>query len=69
MEVRTKWLWTLTAANIVTAILFCLAIFGVLLALAVIAPTITGWPVFTLLAVGILLSLLGLRHAPNTPSQ
>jgi hypothetical protein len=46
MDVRTKALWTLTAANMVTAILFYLAIFGVMLALAVIAPTITGWPFF-----------------------
>jgi hypothetical protein len=69
VDVRTKWLWTLSAANIVTAILFCLAIFGVALALAVIAPTISGWPVFTLSVVGIVLSVLGLRHASNTRSS
>ena len=42
MDVRTKWLWTLTAANIVTAILFCLAILGVLLALA--GQCLRCWP-------------------------
>jgi hypothetical protein len=42
MEARTKWLWTLTAANTVTAVLFFLAISRVMLALAVLAPKITG---------------------------
>jgi hypothetical protein len=66
MAARSKWLWALTAASTITAVLFFLAIFRVILALAVLAPTITGWPVFVLLAVGVALSLLGLRCASNS---
>ena len=68
MDVRTKRLWTLTAANLATAILFFLAITGVVLALGVIAPEITVWPVFVLLAVGLVLSFFGLRHALSAGS-
>ena len=68
MDVRTKWLWTITLANVATAILLILAIYGVTLALAVIAPEISSWPLFVSLAIGVALSVVGLKLAAKVTS-
>ncbi|HTD25053.1 MAG TPA: hypothetical protein VK738_20550 [Terriglobales bacterium] len=53
METRTKALWIVTTANAIVAILLILVIYATMLALAVLAPEISGWPLFILLAVGL----------------
>ncbi len=69
MDVRTKWLWIITLANVAAAILRILAIFGVMLALAVIAPEISSWPLFLSLAIGVVLSVVGLKLAAKVTSS
>ena len=70
MEARSKWLWIVTLANVAVALLLLLSLYGIMLALAVLAPQISGWPLYILLLLGLALSVLGLRFtkgvAPHT---
>ena len=45
------------------AFLLLLGLYGIVLALAVLAPEISGWPLYILLPLGLALSFLGLRFA------
>jgi hypothetical protein len=69
MDARSKWLWTVTLANIVVASLLLLVIYAMMVALAVLAPEITGWPLFILLLISLALSITGLRFAKGVVSR
>jgi predicted Kef-type K+ transport protein len=60
MEAQSKRLWIVTLANIAVAGLLLLVIYGIMLALAVLAPEISEWPLYVLVAIGIALSITGL---------
>jgi hypothetical protein len=63
MKAHPVWLWVVTAANAAVLGLLILAIYGILLALSVLAPYIYTWPLFALLTAGIILSVVGLRSS------
>ena len=68
MEPRSIWLWGVTVANAAVACFLLLALYGIMLALSVIAPEISGWPLFIALPVGVVLSIIGLRFARGVAS-
>jgi uncharacterized protein DUF6843 len=69
METRSKWLWTVTVANVAVACLLLLVIYSMMLALAVLAPEISGWPLYVLLPIGLALSIAGLRFTKGVISR
>jgi hypothetical protein len=69
MEAQSKWLWAVTLANTAVASLLLLVIYGMMLGLAVLAPEISGWPLYILLPIGLVLSLTGLRFTKGNPSR
>jgi hypothetical protein len=69
METRSRWLWTVTVANVAAAGLLLLVIYSMMLALAVLAPEISGWPLYVLLPIGLALSLTGLRFTKGVVSS
>lgn len=69
MEKRLKWLWGVTLANVAVAFLLILALYGIMLALAVLAPEISGWPLYVILPMGIALSIIGLRFTRGAASR
>jgi hypothetical protein len=69
MEARSKRLWVVTLANVAVAFLLFLGLYGIMLALAVLAPEISGWPLFILLPLGLALSVLGLRFTKDVASR
>jgi hypothetical protein len=69
MESRSKWLWTVTVANIAVASGVVVVIYGIMLALAVLAPEISSWPLYILLIVGLTLSVTGLRLTKGVVSH
>lgn len=69
MEAQSKWLWPVTIANAAVASLLILVVYGIMLALAVIAPEISGWPLVILLPIGFVLSVMGLRFAKTAASR
>jgi hypothetical protein len=69
MEAQSKWLWPVTIANAVVASLLILGVYGTMLALAVIAPEISAWPLFILLPISFVLSVMGLRFAKTGASR
>jgi hypothetical protein len=69
MEAQSKWLWTTTIASAVVASLLIVVAYSIMLALAVIAPEISGWPLFVLLPISLVLSVTGLRFAKTALSS
>lgn len=69
MEPRSRWLWVVTVANAAVACFLLLALYAIMLALSVIAPEISGWPLFIALPVGVVLSIIGLRFARGVASR
>jgi hypothetical protein len=69
MEAQSKWLWPVTIANAVVASLLILVVYSIMLALAVIAPVISGWPLVILLPISFVLSVIGLRFAKTAASR
>jgi hypothetical protein len=69
MEARSKWLWAVTVANITVAALLLLIISSIMLALAVLAPEISGWPLYVLSPIGLALSIAGLRFRKGVVSR
>lgn len=63
------WLWTVTVANIAVTSGLVVVIYSIMLALAVLAPEISGWPLYTLLIVGLALSVTGLRFTKGVVSR
>jgi hypothetical protein len=69
MEPRSRRLWGVTVANAAVACFLLLALYGIMLALSVIAPEISGWPLFIALPVGVVLSIIGLRFGREVASR
>ncbi len=69
MEAQSKWLWTITIPSAVVASLLMVVVHSIMLALAVIAPEISGWPLFILLPISLVLSVTGLRFAKTSVSS
>jgi hypothetical protein len=69
MEAQSTWLWILTATNIVVVILLLIVIYGIMLALAVLAPEISESPLYFLLTIGLVLSLTGLIFSKGVVSH
>jgi len=68
MDLRSRWLWGVTAANAAVACFLILELYWIMLALSVIAQ-ISGWPLFTALPVGLVLSVIGLRCTRGVASR
>ena len=69
METQSKRLWCVTVANIVVAGLSLAFVYLTMLALAVLAPQISTWPLSILLFLGIALSITGLKFAKAVVSR
>ena len=69
MPGRVRWLQIITFANVAVAALVILVLYGTMLAFAVIAPEISTWQLLTLLAIGVLISVIGLRLTINLGSH
>jgi hypothetical protein len=69
MQGRVRWLRIVTLANVVVAFLVILVLYGTMLALSVLAPEISSWRLFTLLAIGVPISVVGLRLTTNLGSR
>jgi uncharacterized protein DUF6843 len=65
----TKKFWIVTVANLLVAGLLAWVLYAMMLALAVIAPWISGWPLFTVVLTGLVLSLLALRFTRTLASR
>jgi hypothetical protein len=69
MEIRSKRLWIVTLANIAVTSLLFFIIYSMTLALAALAPVISGWPLFILLPIGFVLSIAGLKFTKGVASR
>ena len=69
MRGRVSWLRIITFANVVVAALVILVLYGTMLALSVLAPEISSWQLLTLLAIGVPISVVGLRLTTNLDSR
>lgn len=69
MHGRVRWQRITTLANLVVAALVILVLYGTLLALSVLAPEISSWPLLTLLAIGVPISIVGLWLSKNLGSR
>ena len=56
-----KKFWIIIVANLLVAGFLVIVLYGMMLALAVIAPEISSWPLFTVVFTGLVLSVVGLR--------
>src|SRR6185437_5380536 len=59
--------WIVTVANLLVAGLLALVFYAMMLALAVIAPEISTWPLFTVVLIGLVLSFVALRITKPLP--
>lgn len=64
-----KKFWIVTAANLLVAGLLALVLYAMMLALAVIAPEISSWPLLTVVLTGLVLSVVGLRFTRPLASR
>ena len=69
MEAHAKRLWIVTVANVSVVVLLLLVLYAIELLLAVLAPEISGWPLYILVPSGIVLSLVGLRFGQRVASR
>jgi hypothetical protein len=69
MEARSKRLWIVTLANILVACLLLLVLFSIMLAFAVLAPEVSGWPLYILVPVGLVLSVIALMFTKGIASR
>ena len=69
MEARSKWLWITTLANIAVVSLLLVVIYNMMVALAVLAPEILGWPLCILLSLGLTLSVVALWSMKGVVSR
>jgi hypothetical protein len=61
VETQSKRLWYVTVANIVLASMSLAFVYGTALALAVLAPQVSTWPLPVFLLLGVALSVIGLK--------
>ena len=66
---RSKRLWIVTFANVAVAFLLLLVLYAIRLALAALAPEISGWPLYILLPLGLALSVVGLMLTKGVASR
>ena len=59
----------MTLANVAVAFLLLLVLYAIRLALAVLAPEISGWPLYILLPLGLALSVVGLMLRKGVSSH
>ncbi|HEX8814115.1 MAG TPA: hypothetical protein VF753_01315 [Terriglobales bacterium] len=64
-----KKFWIATVANVLAAGLLGLVLYAMMLALAVIAPEISSWPLFTVVLTGLVLSIVALRFTRPLASR
>lgn len=69
MEVRAKWLWIVTLANVAVASFLVLVVYAMMLALAALSPYVSGWPLVALLPIGLGLSVVGLKLSVRVVSS
>ncbi len=69
MDARSKRLWIVTLANSLVACLLLLVLFSLMLAFAVLAPEVSGWPLYILVPSGLALSVIGLRFTKGVVSR
>lgn len=69
MKPRSRWLWVVTLANVALAFLLVLVLYAIMLALAVLAPEISGWPLYVIAPLGVALSIIGLRFTKSVASR
>jgi len=60
MKPSVKWLWMITCASLIATVFLVLVLFWLMMGLAIIAPEIPPWPLFTALGMSAPLSLAGL---------
>jgi hypothetical protein len=68
MTVAKKF-WIVTVANLLLAGLLALVLYAMMLALAVIAPVISSWPLFMVVLTGLALSVVALRFTRPLASR
>ncbi len=66
---RSKRLWIVTFANVAVAFLLLLVLYAISLALAALAPEISGSPLCILLPLGLALSVVGLMLTKSVASR
>jgi hypothetical protein len=64
-----KKFWIVTVANLVLAGLLALVLYAMMLALAVIAPEISSWPLFVVVLAGLVLSVVALKFTRRVASR
>jgi uncharacterized protein DUF6843 len=64
-----KKFWIVTVANLLVAGLLAWVLYGMMFALAVLAPWITSWPLFTVVSTGLALSIVALRFTRPLASR
>jgi hypothetical protein len=68
-QVRNRWFWAITAANVVVCLLLIVFIYFILIALAAFAAGVTTWPLFVLFAMGSVLTAISLLLARSVPTK
>lgn len=66
---RSKWVWLVTLANAFTVIFLVFLIFELIIMLGVLAPEIDDWPLYAVLPVGVVLSIVALKLANSAESK
>jgi hypothetical protein len=66
---RSKRLWIVTFANVAVAFLLLLVLHAIRLALAALAPEISGWALYILLPLGLVLSVVALMLTKGVASR
>jgi H+/Cl- antiporter ClcA len=69
VETQSKRLWYVTVAHIVLASMSLAFVYGTMLALAVLAPQVSTWPLPVFLLLGVTLSVIGLKLAKPVVSR
>ena len=59
----------MTLANLAVTFLLLLGLYAIMWLLAILAPEISGWPLYILLPLGLALSVLGLRFTKGVTSR
>ncbi|NYF90648.1 hypothetical protein RBB79_13640 [Tunturiibacter empetritectus] len=68
-QVRNRWFWAITAANVVVCVLLIVFIYFILIALGAFAAGVTTWPLFVLFATGSVLTAISLPLTRSVPTK
>ena len=69
MEARLKWLRIVTLANVAVAALLIVEIYAVMSALAAFAAFVSTGPLYTVLSIGVVLSVVALTSTRSVASH